>query len=59
LKFVVVQRTGESYPPQSFAEALRALDGLLFKSAKRDDLLLPGPSHWGSNMIPLPVSNAR
>ena len=30
-KFVVVKRTEESRPPQSFADALQALDGILFR----------------------------
>jgi hypothetical protein len=36
-KFVVVQRTGESHPPQSFADALEALDPILFRSGKRGE----------------------
>ncbi len=36
-EFVVVQRHGENYSPQPFAEAVRALDGLLFRFGTRDD----------------------
>ncbi len=44
-KFVVVQRSAESYPPRPFAEALRALDGLLFRPGKRDDgIILLSPA---------------
>lgn len=35
-KFVVVQRTGENRPPQSFAAALQALDGILFRSGRHE-----------------------
>jgi len=32
--FVVVQRIGESQPPQPFADALQALDGILFRPGR-------------------------
>ncbi len=35
-KFVVVQRTGEHQPPQSFATALQALDGILFRPGRHE-----------------------
>ncbi len=35
-KFVVVQSTGENRPRQSFAAALQALDGMLFKSGRHE-----------------------
>ncbi len=44
-KFVVVQRSAESYPPRPFGEALRALDGLLFRSGKHDEgIILLSPT---------------
>lgn len=52
-EFVVVQRNGERYPPQPFAEAVRALDGLLFRSGQRDDgiiLLSPVEIESGRGM---------
>ncbi len=36
-EFVVVQRLGETFSPRPFGEAVRALDGLLFRSGARDD----------------------
>ncbi len=36
-KFVVVQRTGDSRPPQAFADVLRALDGILFKPGSHEE----------------------
>jgi Pre ATP-grasp domain len=35
-QFVVVQRVEESRPPQLFADALRALDGILFKRGRHE-----------------------
>ena len=55
-EFVVVQRVDESYPPQAFAEALRALDSLLFRSGKRDDgiiLLSPAEIEAGRGVLML------
>ncbi len=34
VKFVVVQRTGEHQSPLSFATALQALDGILFRAGR-------------------------
>jgi hypothetical protein len=36
VKFVVVQRVGESLPPQPFADALQALDGILFRPGRQN-----------------------
>ncbi len=52
-EFVVVQREKESYRPQPFAEAVRALDGLLFRLGERDDgvvLLSPVEIESGRGM---------
>lgn len=36
-KFVVVQRTGAVRTPRSFADALQALDGILFRPGRREE----------------------
>jgi len=42
-KFVVVHDTGAARPPRSFADALQALDGILFRPGKREGIILLSP----------------
>jgi hypothetical protein len=43
-KFVVVQRVEDYRPPQSFADAVQALDGILFKGERQKGIILLSPA---------------